>query len=202
MKIWTYNTNDGWQPSSPPVGLTSLRLNKTRQKRFLIIRKEADGLCTLQMQLPEQPEMKIAISDLTEKQARNIAIAYLEQKFIDCSDVEKVAAAEQLTSAPAMFPEWYRGNYSTAPDCMSKAAECLRTRAFSAGSGMKIIIADDADFLDESRADIILSASDDDVKQTPDIDAELRKTFLIRVGVSLVSALATYAFIRRMRKKN
>ncbi|MBQ4613867.1 MAG: hypothetical protein IJB31_02950 [Akkermansia sp.] len=202
MKIWTYNTNDGWQPSSPPVGLTSLRLNKTRQKRFLIIRKEADGLCTLQMQLPEQPEMKIAISDLTEKQARNIAIAYLEQKFIDCSDVEKVASAEQLTSAPAMFPEWYRGNYSTAPDCMSKAAECLRTRAFSAGSGMKLIIADDADFLDESRADIILSASDDDVKQTPDIDAELRKTFLIRVGVSLVSALATYAFIRRMRKKN
>lgn len=200
MNIWTYDTIEGWSPSNPPAGLAMLRHNTAPQKHFLVIRKEADGLCMLRMQLPGNPEKGIALLDLTEQQARNLAIAYLEQKAIEPADIEKLADAAELDSARAMFPEWYRENFSTKPESMSNAAECLRTRRFSAGPGIKLIIADDADFHDESQADIILSGTAE-VEQAPDMNAELRKALFIRAGVALASALATCLVINCLRKK-
>lgn len=199
MKIWNFDTNEGWQPSPPPAGLEMLRQTHTPQKRFLIIRKEADGRCILRMQLPECAEKEIAVSDLTETQARNIAIAYLEQKGIDSANLEEMAAEAELPTGAAMFPEWFRGNYNSAPECMSKAAACLRMRRFSAGTGVKLIIADNADFNDESRADIILSGTDE-IKKKPTPEDELRAVTLL-VGVALLSALGVGFLVKCLRKK-
>lgn len=198
-----------WAPAQPPMKLHLLRLNETTGAYSFIISKEATGTCMLKLQLPG---LQVALNELSDRQARSLAIACLLQApelgalNAGSSHTEVVHTMEQLADAPgvesgmAMFPEWYRGNFRQNPECMSKAAECLRTRRLSAGSGIKVMVTDDADFADVSRADIILSASPQS-KAAAAHDVEWRKALPICAGVVALGAVCAYGLVRHARRK-
>lgn len=213
MKIWILPICDAapseWAPAQPPTKLHTLRLDKKDSAYSFIISKEATGTCMLKLQLAG---LQVALNELSDQQARSLAIACLLQASelgalnAGSSQAEVARTMAQLADAPgvesgmAMFPEWYRGNFRQNPECMNKAAECLRTRRLSAGSGIKVIVADDADFADESRADIILSGTAQ-VSKAADPDAEWRKALLIRAGLAVLGAVCAYGLVRLARRK-
>lgn len=228
MNIWihAYGTHQQpeWTRSKPPVDLQMLltQLGTEGNAPSLILTKEIDGSCQLIMQVPGKEGCVIAINEFTETQARAFVASCLEQhaaleqlaNAVDTSDevysvnwaaaeqavTELVNASEVDKEAQPMFPEWYRGNFRQAPECMNKAAECLRTRRLSAGSGIKVIVADDADFADESRADIILSGTAQ-VSKAADPDAEWRMALLVRAGLAVLGAVCAYVLVRHARRK-
>lgn len=198
-----------WAPAQPPTKLHMLRLDEKGSAYSFIISKEATGTCMLKLQLVG---LQVALNELSDRQARSLAIACLLQApelgalNAGSSQAEVARTMAQLADAPgvesgmAMFPEWYRGNFRQNPECMNKAAECLRTRRLSAGSGIKVIVADDADFADESRADIILSGTAQ-VSKAADPDAEWRKALLIRAGLAVLGAVCAYGLVRHALRK-
>ena len=213
MKIWALTTADSapsvWSPTPLPANLQQLRLAPTTSAYSFIISKETDGTCLLKLQLPG---IQLALSNLTELQARGLGIACLHQepKLATCSQssraeemktiLEQLADSTALESGAAMFPDWFRGNYNSDPGCREKAAEWLRTRRLSAGDGIKLIASDDADLSDKSRADIILSGSEK-VENTAEQEADLRRAELLRLGTKVLIATAAACCVAWLVRK-
>ena len=213
MNIWIYPTcneaSSEWLPSLPPSKLQILRPDAKADPYSFTICKESMGTCLFKLQLPD---LQMAVSELTERQARSLGIACLTRASAwgalratstleDVSLVlEQLADEPGLESGAAMFPEWFRANYRTTPECMKKAAECLRSRRLSAGSGIKVVVAGDADFADESRADIILSGTSQ-VRKSADADLELRKALLARAGIILLGAVCAFGMVKLVSRK-
>ncbi len=226
MNIWILACGTGLRPEwfngNPPTDTQMLlpQLRLEGGKHSLILTKEIDGSCQLIMGVPGKAGSVLAINELTEGQARRFLVSLLEQNLVfeefsqaidttgeealvDCKAVEQVVAklvdsSEVDDDAQPMFPEWIRENYQTTPDAFKAAAECLRTRRFSVGSGTKIIIADHASFKDSSRADIILSA----ISVRQDYKVGVIEGVLMRrlsiVGLGLIAAVGFIA-IRKIR---
>ena len=214
MNIWILTTADSdasvWSPTPLPANLQQLRLDPATSAYSFIISKEIDGTCLLKLQLPG---IQLALSNLTELQARRLGIACLlqESALASCSQspleaevkniLEALAEVPALESDTAMFPNWFRGNFSSAPDCREKAAEWLRTRRLSAGDGIKVIVSDDADLSDKSRADIILTGTTTEETSTAAQKADLQRAELLRIGTKVLLAAAAACCVAWLVRK-
>lgn len=172
MNIWIRTTTDSgasdWMPKPPPFKLAMLRQDSLKKPFEFVLDKEATGTCQLKLQLNG---LLLAVNELTDEQARSLAIACLKrnEEWIRLnpdstleeieSVVKSLAASPGMKSQDTMFPRWYRGNYSQDSSSLAKAAEHLQNLRLSAGSGLKVIITEHANLKDESEADIILSAT-------------------------------------------
>lgn len=172
MNIWIRTTTDSgasdWMPKPPPFQLEMLRQDSLKKPFEFVLDKEATGACQLKLQLDG---LLLAVNELTDEQARSLAIACLKRneewtRLNPDSNLEEIesvvkslAASPGLKSQDPMFPRWYRGNYSQDSTTLAKAAEHLQNLRLSAGSGLKVIVTEYANLEDESEADIILSAT-------------------------------------------
>ncbi len=172
MNIWIRTTTDSgasdWMPKPPPFQLEMLRQDSLKKPFEFVLDKEATGACQLKLKLNG---LLLAVNELTDEQARSLAIACLKRnkewtrlnpdstlEEIE-SVVKSLAASPGMKSQDTMFPRWYRGNYSQDSTSLAKAAEHLQNLRLSAGSGLKVIVTEYANLEDESEADIILSAT-------------------------------------------
>lgn len=172
MNIWIRTTTDSgasdWMPKPPPFQLEMLRQDSLKKPFEFVLDKEATGTCQLKLQLNG---LQLAVNELTDEQARRLAINCLrrtpewnsltpDSTLEEIEDVVKRQAdSPEVKSQETMFPRWYRGNYSQDSTSLAKAAEHLQNRRLSAGSGLKVIMTEQANLEDESEADIILSAT-------------------------------------------
>lgn len=172
MNIWIRTTTDSgasdWMPKPPPFQLEMLRQDSLKKPFEFVLDKEATGTCQLKLQLDG---LLLAVNELTDEQARSLAIACLKRSpewsslnaDSTLEEIEKIvkslADSPGMKSQDTMFPRWYRGNYSQDSTSLAKAAEHLQNLRLSAGSGLKVIVTEYANLEDESEADIILSAT-------------------------------------------
>lgn len=206
MNIWIRTTTDSgtsdWMPKIPPFQLEMLRQDSLKKPYEFVLDKEATGTCQLKLQLNG---LLLAVNALTDEQARSLAIACLKRSpewsslnaDSTLEEIEKVV--KSLADSPGvefqdtMFPRWYRGNYSQDSTSLAKAAEHLQNLRLSAGSGLKVIVTEHADFADESEADIILSAVGT-VRPLPPAPQPPVKP--IRLGlIILAAALCTWGIV-------
>lgn len=226
MNIWIQLSQKGQAPAwvtgqpSHRVQMQLPQLMGTEPQNRFILRKGADGFCTLLLQQAENG-LSLVIDSLSESQARAFAAAYLEQStkvsslltlemnapgYMAEHDMQALRdVLEQIINQPvetgrnSMLPEWFRGNYSTDPACRARAAEYLRQYRLSAGPGVKVIIEDQASEADSSRADIILSACYAP-RHKVDSAQEISKAIAIRLGVAAAAILLTWGVCRVLRK--
>lgn len=209
MNIWIRTTTDSgasdWMPKPPPFQLEMLRQDSLKKPFEFVLNKEATGTCQLKLQMNG---LLLAVNELTDEQARSLAIACLKRneewtRLNPDSTLEEIgsvvkslAASPGMKSQDTMFPRWYRGNYSQDSTSLAKAAEHLQNRRLSAGSGLKVIITEHANLEDESEADIILSATGA-VRPSPGTPtAPQPPGQAIRLGlIILVAALCTWGIV-------